>query len=203
MPNYIPHAEKMNKKEIEHFYPETKEHWRKWLEKNHKEKDAVWVIHYKQNSGNPSIGWSDAVDEALCFGWIDSKGVAIDEISFKQYYCKRKPISTWSKVNKEKIKQLVESNKMTDAGLACIEIAKQNGSWTILDAVEELIIPKDLAKEFKGNKESKAFFLSLSKSVKKSILQWIVLAKRSETRQKRIIEIVEMGQKNLKPKHLQ
>ena len=101
----------MSTQEIEHFYPKTKQHWRKWLEKNHLRKDAVWLIHYKQNAGKLTIAWSDAVDEALCFGWIDSKAVTIDETSFKQYYSKRKPKSTWSKVNKEKIKQYKQLNK--------------------------------------------------------------------------------------------
>ena len=192
----------MSIQEVEHFYPKTKQHWRKWLEKNHIRKDAVWLIHYKQNANKPSLRWSDAVDEALCFGWIDSKGVTIDETSFKQYYCKRKPTSTWSKVNKEKIKQLIIDNKMTDAGLACIEIAKQNGSWTILDEVEELIIPKDLSKAFRDNKGSKKYFLSLSKSKQKVLLQWIVLAKQPQTREKRIDEIALRASEEKMPKHL-
>lgn len=192
----------MSIQEVEHFYPKTKQYWRKWLEKNHIRKDAVWLIHYKQNANKPSLRWSDAVDEALCFGWIDSKGVTIDETSFKQYYCKRKPTSTWSKVNKEKIKQLIIDNKMTDAGLACIEIAKQNGSWTILDEVEELIIPKDLSKAFRDNKGSKKYFLSLSKSKQKYLLQWIVLAKQPQTRQKRIDEIASCASEGKMPKHL-
>jgi uncharacterized protein YdeI (YjbR/CyaY-like superfamily) len=193
----------MSKQETEHFYPKTKQHWRKWLEKNHIHKDAVWLIHYKQNTGKPTIGWSDAVDEALCFGWIDSTGVTIDENSFKKYYCKRKPKSTWSKVNKEKLKQLIAAGKMTDAGLACIEIAKQNGSWTILDEVEELIIPKDLSIAFRNNKGSEEYFLSLSKSKRKSLLQWIVLARQAQTRQKRIDEIVLCASEEKMPKHLQ
>jgi uncharacterized protein YdeI (YjbR/CyaY-like superfamily) len=192
----------MSIQEVEHYYPKTKQHWRKWLEKNHIRKDAVWLIHYKQNANKSSIRWSDAVDEALCFGWIDSKGVTIDETSFRQYYCKRKPTSTWSKVNKEKIKQLIIDNKMTDAGLACIEIAKQNGSWTILDEVEELIIPKDLSKAFRDNKDSKKYFLSLSKSKQKYLLQWIVLAKQPQTRHKRIDEIASCASEGKMPKHL-
>jgi len=192
----------MSIQEVEHYYPKTKQHWRKWLEKNHIRKDAVWLIHYKQNANKPSLRWSDAVDEALCFGWIDSKGVTIDETSFRQYYCKRKPTSTWSKVNKEKIKQLIIDNKMTDAGLACIEIAKQNGSWTILDEVEELIIPKDLSKAFRDNKGSKKYFLSLSKSKQKYLLQWIVLSKQPQTRQKRIDEIASCASEGKMPKHL-
>jgi uncharacterized protein YdeI (YjbR/CyaY-like superfamily) len=189
--------------EIEHFYPKTKQDWRKWLAKNHNRKEAVWLIHYKKNADKPTIGWSDAVDEALCFGWIDSKGVSIDETSFKHYYSKRKPKSTWSKINKEKLKQLIATNKMTEAGLACIEIAKQNGSWTILDEVEELIIPKDLSTAFRNNKGSKKYFLSLSKSKQKSLLQWIVLAKQPQTRQRRIDEIAFCASEEKMPKHLQ
>lgn len=193
----------MSKPVIEHFYPVTKQHWREWLEKNHMHQDAVWLIHYKQNSGKPTISWSDAVDEALCFGWIDSKGITIDEISFKKYYCKRKPNSTWSKVNKEKLRQLIEENKMTDAGLACVEVAKQNGSWTILDDVEELIIPNDLAKAFRHAKSSEAYYLSLSKSKQKLLLQWIALAKQPLTRQRRIDEIALCASEGKMPKHLQ
>ncbi len=193
----------MSEQEIEHFYPKTKEHWRKWLEKNHICKDAVWVVFYNKKSTKPTISWSDAVDEALCFGWIDSKAVTIDIESHKHYFCKRKPNSTWSKINKEKLKQLIAANKMTDAGLACIEIAKQNGSWTILDEVEDLIIPKDLSKAFRNNKGSKKYFLSLSKSKQKYLLQWIALAKQPQTRQKRINEIALCASEGKMPKHLQ
>ncbi|MCD6066899.1 MAG: hypothetical protein K0S33_1725 [Bacteroidetes bacterium] len=148
----------------------------------------------------PSISWSEAVDEALCFGWIDSTRKSLDDEKFMQFFSKRKAVSTWSKVNKEKVRQLIEQGLMTEAGLASIETAKQNGSWNILDGVEELTIPKDLEKEFKIHKGSKPFFLSLSKSVRKMILQWIVLAKRPETRQKRISEVAELAAQNLKPK---
>ncbi len=92
---------------------------------------------------------------------------------------------------------------MTQAGFASIERAKQNGSWTILDEVEELVIPNDLETEFIDKPNAKDFFLSLSKSVRKAILQWLVLAKRPETRQKRITQIVELAEQKLRPKHLQ
>lgn len=179
----------MNEKDIEHFYPTNQQEWRDWLEKNHETKDAVWLIQYKKNSGMSSINWSDAVDEALCFGWIDSKAVSIDETSFKHYYCKRKPTSTWSKINKEKVKRLIANNLMAEAGLACIEVAKQNGTWTILDDVEELIIPKDLEAAFRKQKGSKKYFRTLSPSRQKFFLQWIVLAKQPTTRQKRIYDV--------------
>jgi uncharacterized protein YdeI (YjbR/CyaY-like superfamily) len=192
----------MNLNEIEDYYPKTKQHLRKWLEKNHLTKDAVWFIFYKKHTGKPTVSWSDAVDEALCFGWIDSKAETIDGNTFRQYFCKRKPNSTWSKINKQKIENLMSKGFMTPAGLAVIEVAKQNGSWIILDEVEELIIPEDLEKAFNKYNGSKEFFLSLSKSVRKLLLAWIALAKRQETRQKRIEEIVESAGQNLKPKHL-
>ncbi len=190
----------MQEKDINTFYPTSQQAWRIWLEENHRSKQSVWLVCYKKKANIPTVLWSDAVDEAICFGWIDSKRVTIDDDKFMQFFTKRKPNGTWSKVNKEKIKQLIERGLMTEAGLDCIEKAKQNGSWTVLDEVEELIIPRDLELAFNGKKGSIAFFLSLSKSVRKSILQWIVLAKQPETRQKRINEMAEMASQNLKPK---
>jgi uncharacterized protein YdeI (YjbR/CyaY-like superfamily) len=140
------------------------------------------------------------VEEALCFGWIDSTRRPLDKERFLQFFSKRKPKGTWSKVNKEKVKQLIADGLMTKAGLESIETAKQNGAWTILDTVEELTIPKDLEKEFKAHPGSKKYFMSLSKSVKKMMLHWLVMAKRPETRQKRITEIAEQAGKGMKPK---
>jgi uncharacterized protein YdeI (YjbR/CyaY-like superfamily) len=193
----------MQIKEIEIFYPGSQTAWRIWLQENHLSRQAVWIVFYNKKSEKKSITWSDAVDVALCFGWIDSKKIKIDEETSHQFFSKRKSVSTWSKINKEKVQQLIEKGIMSEAGYKSIETAKQNGSWTILDDVEELKIPKDLDKEFKNKKGSQDFFLGLSKSVKKAILQWLVLAKRPETRQKRITEIVELAGQNLKPKHLQ
>ncbi len=185
---------------MELFCPASQQDWRRWLKKNHKSKQSVWLVYYKKKSSVPTITWSDAVDEALCFGWIDSKAKPLDDERFMQFFCKRKPNSVWSKINKTKVERLIGDGLMTKAGFDSIETAKQNGSWTILDDVEELRIPKDLVKAFKNQKGSKHYFLSLSKSVKKSLLQWIVLAKRPETRQKRIEEIVEQAAQKMKPK---
>lgn len=193
----------MQKKEIEIFYPTSPTAWRKWLEKNHVSKEAVWLVFYKKGSTKQSLTWSESVDVALCFGWIDSKKIKIDEMTSHQYFSKRKHNSTWSKINKEKVQQLIESGLMTEAGYKSIEIAKQNNSWTILDEVEELIIPKDLEAQFKNKPKAKRYFLSLSKSNKKAILQWVVLAKRPETRLKRITEIIELAEQKQKPRHMQ
>ncbi|MES2836746.1 MAG: YdeI/OmpD-associated family protein [Bacteroidota bacterium] len=192
----------MENPEIEIFYPTSQTAWRKWLQENHLSKQAVWLVYYNKKSKIESITWSEAVDEALCFGWIDSKRISIDKETSHQFFSKRKTKSTWSKINKEKVEKFIEQGLMTKAGFASIEIAKQNGSWTILDDVEELIIPIDLEIAFKKHKGSKEFFLSLSKSLKKMLLAWIALAKLQETKQKRIDEIAESAAQNLKPKHL-
>jgi uncharacterized protein YdeI (YjbR/CyaY-like superfamily) len=189
-----------NKKEYGEVTPTSAADWRKWLQKNHVKEDAVWLIYYKKITGKPTVAYSDAVDEALCFGWIDSKAVSIDDERFKQFFCKRKPTSVWSKVNKAKIEKLRANGKMTDAGEYCIQIAKQNGSWIILDAVEELILPQELEKAFAKNKKAKDFFSNLSRTDKRNILQWIALAKKEETKQKRILEIVLLANDQKKPK---
>lgn len=191
---------KKEEQEIEYFYPESKALWREWLQKNHAQKQSVWLILYRKKSGIPTVSWSEAVDEALCFGWIDSKKKPIDEEKSIQFFSKRKAKSTWSKVNKEKIQQLIDEGKMTQSGLASVDIAKQNGSWTILDEVEGLIIPKDLEIALMSKPGAKSFFTSLSKSVQKSMLQWLVMAKRPETRQNRIDEIVTSAHQQEKPK---
>lgn len=190
----------MQEKEIETFCPTSQHDWRQWLTENHSVKQSVWLIYHKKKTNRPSLSWSEAVDEALCFGWIDSTKRPIDEDTFMQFFSKRKPKSVWSKINKDKVQQLIDLGQMMPAGYACIETAKQNGSWTFLDLAEELKIPKDLEKAFKTRRGSKQFFLSLSKSVRKAILQWLMLAKRPETRQKRINEIAELAAQKLKPK---
>lgn len=186
--------------ETEVFYPKSQKDWRKWLEKNHHSKQSVWLVVYTKSSEKPSITWSESVDVAICFGWIDSKKIKIDEETSHQFFSKRKPKSTWSKINKEKVQRLIDSGLMTESGLKSIAIAKENGSWTILDEAEELIIPDDLEKAFKKHKGSKDYFLSLSRTVRKMMLTSIVLAKRPETRQKRIDEIAEHAGENKKPK---
>jgi len=167
---------------------------------NHNSKQAVWLVYYKKKTNISSVSYNDAVDEALCFGWIDSTRKSLDHETFMQFFCRRKPNSVWSKINKAKVLRLIESGMMTKAGIDSIETAKQNGSWTILDEVEELLIPGDLLQELENNPGALGYFLSLSKSVRKSILQWLVLARRPETRQKRISEIALLAGKKLKPK---
>lgn len=186
----------MNKEEVEIFYPKNQKEWRLWLQKNHSLKQSVWLVYYKKASTISSITWSNAVDEALCFGWIDSKRVSIDNEKSHQFFSKRKAKSTWSKINKEKVVKLIEAGMMTQAGLDIIETAKQNGSWTILDEIDALIIPDDLATALNATLNAMECFLSLSKSKRKLALYQLMIAKRQETREKRIAEILEFIDKN-------
>lgn len=191
-----------NQSSIEHeiFYPKNISEWREWLTENHKLKNAVWVVFHTKTSGKPTLSWSEAVDVALCFGWIDSKKIKVGPTTSHQYFTKRKPKSNWSRINKEKIEKLTASGEMTQAGLQAVEIAKQNGSWTILDSVEDLIIPTDLEEALSHHHGAKDFFMSLSKTIKKMMLYWVVSAKREETRQNRINEIAQAAAQQQKPK---
>ena len=116
----------MSKKEIETYYPKSQADWRNWLEKNHQLKQSVWLVFYKKSTKIASISWSEAVDEALCFGWIDSTKKIIDEERYIQYFSKRKPNSIWSKVNKDKVQYLTLKNLIREAGYKSIETAKKN-----------------------------------------------------------------------------
>ena len=183
------------------FNVNTKAEWRQWLEENHHIEQSVCLICNTRKSNLPIVYWTDLVDEALCFGWIDSTRKTIDEGSFMQLFSRRKPKSTWSKINKDKVQKLIENNLMKQAGFETIRIAKENGSWNILDSVEDLTIPGDLNEAFKLHEGSETYFLSLSKSMKKMLLQWIVLAKRPETRKNRIDEIARQAAQHKKPKN--
>jgi len=190
----------MMEKEVETFYPANRQQWRQWLQKHYNTKQSIWVVMYKKDSGIPTITWSDAVDEAICFGWIDSIKKSADHQQSIQYFSRRKPTSAWSKINKAKVERLISEGLMTQAGQDSIDIAKQNGSWSILDEVEELVIPKDLAKAFKAHPGSNDFFTGLSRSIKKMMLHWVIAAKRPETREKRITELAELAAQKKKPK---
>lgn len=176
--------------DIKVFYPNSLAAWRDWLENNHLVVNAIWVVFYSKKSKIETITWSDAVDVALCFGWIDSKKMKIDEHCSHQFFSKRKAKSTWSKINKEKIKKLIAAQLMVQAGYESIAIAKKNGSWTMLDEVETLIIPEDLEAVLAQYEGAKVAFLNLSKSVKRLMLSKLLFAKKTETRNKRIAEII-------------
>ena len=184
--------------DLEHVYPGTREAWRNWLTENHTQTAPIWLIYDKVSAGNCRLTYDEAVEEALCFAWIDSKVNTLDATRFKQVFSPRKPNSTWSKVNKWRVEVLIAQGLMMPPGLAKIERAKQNGTWTVLDAIEELIVPPDLMEALAENAMARNYFEKFSPSSKKVILYWIQSAKRPETRQKRIEETVRLAGQNIK-----
>ena len=194
-PEQIRRKKTMEINNVDTFYPKTKQEWRNWLEENHLTKTSVWLIQYNKKSNKPSIGWSDAVDEALCFGWIDSIRKKLDDDSTIQFFSKRKDKSTWSKINKQKVEKFTELNLMAPAGLERINIAKLNGCWELLDSVEALIIPDDLEEALRSKDGALEFFQNLSKSKQKAALHRLVMARTKETREKRLKEILELCEK--------
>ncbi len=177
------------------FYAKTRKDWRDWLQKNHQTEKSVWLVIYKKASKTSSVYYPEAVDEALCFGWIDSLPNKRDENSYYQFFSKRNPKSNWSKVNKEKVKKLISEGLMEKAGYEMIEIAKATGTWTALDDVDNLILPDDLKSAFEKNKIAYENWEKSSRSYRRGILELILNAKRPETRKKRIEQTVLNAEK--------
>ncbi len=172
--------------------------WRNWLHENHARCESIWLVTYKKHTGDRYLSYDAVVEEALCFGWIDSLPRKLDADRSMLLVSPRKPKSVWSKLNKERVKQLIESELMMPAGMEKIKAAKADGSWTFLDDVEALLIPEDLAAALAANAVAKQNFEKFSPSAKKGILQWIKMAKRSQTRQQRIEKTVACAALNQK-----
>lgn len=179
----------------------TRKVWRKWLEKNHKNEKSVWLIIYHKKSKTKSIYYPEAVEEALCFGWIDSKPNKRDEESFYLYFAQRKRGSVWSKINRERVKKLTDQGLMTEAGHAMVDYAKKSGNWETLVMIEQEIMSPDLMKEFNKNKLAFKNFNAFPPSSRKIILGWIASAKTPETRNKRIKESVTLAEQNIRANH--
>jgi uncharacterized protein YdeI (YjbR/CyaY-like superfamily) len=175
-------------RESDRFHAETLPEWRAWLAVNHLSSKGVWLVSWKSGTGRPKIGYEPAVEEALAFGWVDSKGQSLDDERTMLYFTPRKANSPWSLTNKERIARLEASGRIADAGRGAVRAAKANGMWTILDDAQNLIVPDDLAAalaELSGAQENWDGFTA---SARRAVLEWIVLARRPETRQKRIAE---------------
>ncbi|WP_262733122.1 YdeI/OmpD-associated family protein [Gaetbulibacter sp. NE] len=185
-------------KEIEEHYFKTDKEWRTWLHKNHSLSKGIYLIFYKVEHENESMRWEEAVKVALCYGWIDSTVKSLGNGKRRQYFSPRNPKSVWSALNKRYIVDLITENLMHDAGLKTIEIAKENGSWSVLDDVENGIIPEDLQIAFNANKTAFTNYQNFAPSYKKGYLYWLNQAKREATRIKRISEIIELCSKNIK-----
>lgn len=186
----------MEEKELHYFKNQAE--WRLWLHENHSKSKGVYLVFYKVNSEFESMRWEEAVQVAICYGWIDSTVRKIDDHKRKQMFTPRKDKSVWSKLNKTYIEKLLKENLIHESGLAKIEIAKQNGSWISLDDVEDLKMPKDLEIAFEKNSIAFENYKNFSPSYRKSYLYWLNQAKREATREIRIIEIIRLCEQNLK-----
>lgn len=186
------------KKESIEFYPRNRQAWRNWLQKNHATKQSVWLIMYKKSSGKPTILYNEVVEEALCFGWIDSVPRKRDAESSFLYISVRKAKSGWSALNKTRIEKLLRENKMAADGLQKIEAAKKDGSWSALDKIEALEMPAALQKALTRNKKALAHFNGFPSSVRKQLFLWVESAKTPVTKEKRITGIVTLAEKNIR-----
>jgi len=185
--------------QLERYYARNREEWHHWLSENHETSPGVWLIYHKKNSMKSSVSYEDAVQEALSFGWIDSKVNALDDERYMQVFTPRKPGSNWSKSNKKRVERLIEQNLMKPAGLKIVEAAKKDGSWTFLDDIEDLVVPGDLKKALNKNKTAMRNFKTFTDSHKKQLLYWIATAKRQNTRIKRINTVVKSAVENRMP----
>jgi len=179
--------------------PKTRRAWRAWLQKHHATASGVWLLFAKKHSGLSSPSYNDAVEEALCFGWIDGLTNAIDDKRYKQLFTPRKPRSAWAQSNKARVARMIEQGLMTPAGRAAIETAKRNGHWETLDHVEALTVPRELQRAINADAFASKHWPTFTDSQRKQFLYWLASAKREETRAKRIEQIVAWAAKKTTP----
>ena len=191
-------SDSQQKDGVSTLYSKDRATWRAWLTQNHATEQSVWLIIYKKNSAIPSVYYDEAVNEALCFGWIDSKPNKRDEESYFQFFSQRNPKSNWSRVNKQKIARLSEEGRLTTAGEEMVRVAKETGTWTALNDVENLVVPEDLQRVLGQNSTALRHFNAFPPSVRRGILEWLFNAKRPVTRQKRIEEIATKAAQNVR-----
>ena len=180
---------------------ETREEWRAWLERNHGTSPGVWLVSWKKASGKPYVPYGDTVDEALCFGWIDSRVNTLDDERAMRLFTRRNPKSPWSRVNKEKAARLMQQARMTEAGASMIAAAQSNGAWTMYDEIEDLVIPPDLASALAANQTAQTHFDNFSPPSRKNILWWIKSARKPDTRAARIARTAELAAENRMANH--
>jgi uncharacterized protein YdeI (YjbR/CyaY-like superfamily) len=178
---------------MNNLYFQNLEDWRSWLRENHDKSAGIWMVFYKKESGNPTLDYTDAVEEALCFGWIDSIIKNVDEQKHLRKFTPRKPVSKWSELNKKRVQKMITQGRMTRFGLAKIEAAQKSGMWDKPDRPQIPIkMPDELRHALDGHKPAKTFFAQLAPTYQKQYILWIQMAKRPETRDRRIKEALDL-----------
>jgi uncharacterized protein YdeI (YjbR/CyaY-like superfamily) len=165
--------------------------WRAWLGANHGTSKGVYLTSWRRGSGRTSVSYEEAVEEALCVGWVDSTGRNLDEERSIQWFAPRRSRSAWARSNKERVQRLMAAGLMLPAGLTAIDEAKRNGMWTLLDDVENLIVPDDLAAALAARPPGRENWAAFPRSARRAMLEWVVQARRPETRADRIERIAE------------
>jgi uncharacterized protein YdeI (YjbR/CyaY-like superfamily) len=168
----------------------TRSQWRQWLARNHEqEKDGVWLVFHKKNTSKPSLGYEEAVEEALCYGWIDSIIKRIDEHAYCRKFTPRKADSLWSNANKQRVEKVTKEGRMTEFGQAKVDIAKNSGRWAVdPQPVIAMDVPPELAEALGRNKSAKEFFEKLAPTYRRQFIGWVIMAKRPETKAMRVRE---------------
>jgi uncharacterized protein YdeI (YjbR/CyaY-like superfamily) len=177
--------------------PKSRAAWRRWLERHHATTPGVWLVYAKKHSGIPSLTYNDAVEEALCFGWIDSLMNPVDDQFFKQAFTPRKPKSNWSAPNRERVARMIEAGLMTEAGLKMVTVARDTGTWEAQRHVEQLIVPPDLQQALDKSAAARKHWPSCPPGMRKAFLHRLNDARRQATRAKRIAAIVSIVARKL------
>ena len=181
------------------LYVINRDDWRVWLDKNHNTTKEVWLIYYKKHAGKPSISYEASVEEALCFGWVDSIIKRLDNDRCARKFTPRKTASRWSESNEKRAEKMIREGRMTEAGMARIREAQERGEWRKVRAVsKELVVPSFIEEALAKNEKAHAFFDTLANSYKRQIVGWVSSAKKEETRARRLAEVVGLLEKNQK-----
>jgi uncharacterized protein YdeI (YjbR/CyaY-like superfamily) len=184
---------------MEHYF-QTREEWRDWLEKNHETAEEAWLIYYKKGSDKPRIPYDDAVEEALCYGWIDGKIKSVNKDYYMQRYTPRRKGSRWSKYNIERVQKMIKAGKMEPAGLKAFREVLERPELVYDNRADgDPDIPDELLQALSSNKKALNNFMNFSQSVRRIYIEWLKSAKRPETTVRRINKIVELSEKNIRP----
>jgi uncharacterized protein YdeI (YjbR/CyaY-like superfamily) len=173
------------------YHPETRAAWRAWLAANHASLRGVWLASWKRRTGRPAVPYEEAVEEALCFGWIDSTRASLDDERSLQLMTPRRPRSSWTRLNRERVARLEAEGRLTDAGRRAVEVAQRNGFWLLYDTVEDLVEPDDLAAALDAVPQARAHWDGFPPSARKPLLWQVVSAAKPDTRARRIASIVD------------
>ena len=184
--------------DAEHVQVEDRAQWRAWLAAHHASSPGVWLVTFKKGTGHPAPSYDEIVEEALCFGWVDSRPGRVDDERTRLYVSPRKKGSGWAATNKARVERLVSAGLMTEAGQLVIDRAKADGSWTVLDSSEAAEVPDDLRAAFRRHRGSEAQFAAFPPGVRKQILQWIAQAKRPDTRASRVEETARLAKDGIR-----